>query len=265
MIRSNDCPNYIVGTGWWCTNEDDKLVQKSRKFLGANLIREQDFHKFWYQSICKNTSPKKVIIVDSNSPAKPSINSNDARIEFVSLPFNAGHSTDHIGKWSGWMRAVIFGLMYAQMADADYYVYVEQDVLLQGEGIIEHCIKSMRSPYMFGSGEGTPQVLQQSFFIVHNRGIGDFLSRLSSIPITDCDLCPEDKFAIATSPILTQLSPLLVRLSISKRRRIIGRFSNYDLLPVGFGRSRPINFNEQFFYFQHGTEEELKSYFSLEI
>ena len=262
-MNTNNSSNYIVGTGWWCTTQDLRSAQKERKFLGSDSIRGRDFHEIWYQSLCDNTSPKKILIVDSNSPVKPDLNTDDNRIEFISLPFNAGHSTKHTGKWSGWMRSVILGLQYAQVADAEYYVYVEQDVLLKGKGIIEHCIKEMRTPYMFGSGIGTPQILQQSFFIIHHSGINDFVSRLVSMQNTDSDLCPEDKFAIATSWALTHLSTVLVRLDIRRRRQIIRRFANYDLLPVGFGRTRPIDFKNKFLYFQHGTAEELEIYSSV--
>jgi len=35
----------------------------------------------------------------------------------------------------------------------------------------------------------------------------------------------------------------------------------YDILPVGFGRTRPIHFQKEYFYFQHGSEDELNKYF----
>ena len=191
---------------------------------------------------------------------KPDLNADDHRIEIISLPFNAGHSTKHVGKWSGWMRSVLLGLQYAQVADVEYFVYVEQDVLLRGEGIIEHCIKEMRTPYMFGSGIGTPQIIQQSFFIMHRAGINDFVSRLAAIPFRDSELCAEDKFVIATSWTLTHLSGVLARLNRPARQLILRRFANYDLLPVGFGRTRPVDFNNKYFYFQHGTDKELEMY-----
>jgi hypothetical protein len=109
-MNTNNNLNYIVGTGWWCTTQDMRSEQKQRKFLGSDFIRGRDFHKIWYKSLCENTSPKKIVIVDSNSPVKPDLNIDDHRIEFISLPFNAGHSTKHIGKWSGWMRSVLLGL-----------------------------------------------------------------------------------------------------------------------------------------------------------
>ena len=89
--------------------------------------------------------------------------------EFLSLPLNAGHSTDHKGKYSGWMRSILLGLEYAYLSDTEYFVYVEQDALLYGDNIVEKCIDKMTKPYMFGSGLGTKQPLQQSFFIIRSN------------------------------------------------------------------------------------------------
>ncbi|HRW98596.1 MAG TPA: hypothetical protein P5280_03860, partial [Cyclobacteriaceae bacterium] len=254
---TNNSHSYIIGTGWWCTDEDEKIKLKERKFLGSDSIRGRDFHLLWYESICRNTSPRKILIVDSNSPLHPNLNIDDNRIEFLSLPFNAGHSTNHIGKWAGWTRSVILGLQYAQVADVDYFVYVEQDALLKGQGIIEYCITRMKTPYMFGCGQGTPQILQQSFFIIHRNAINHFLTRLVAMRDADSQLCPEDKFAIATSQVLTTMSPMLKKLSTYRRWRLIRLLSRYDHLPLGYGRTRPIDFSDKYFYFQHGTDEEI--------
>ena len=109
--------NYIIGSGWWCgeANPDDK-----RKILGSDIIRGKEFHKLWYESVCRFTSPEKIFIVDSASPVKPDLNKDDDRIEFFSLTTNAGHSTLHTGKYCGWTRAVLAGIYYAHMCDADY-------------------------------------------------------------------------------------------------------------------------------------------------
>ena len=69
----------------------------------------------------------------------------------IRLPRNPGHATVHTGHYSGWTASVLYSLEYALAADIDYLVYVEQDVLLYGQGIIEHCIARMRKPLMFGT------------------------------------------------------------------------------------------------------------------
>jgi hypothetical protein len=34
----------------------------------------------------------------------------------------------------------------------------------------------------------------------------------------------------------------------------------YELLPFGYGRMRPINFQDEVFYFQHGSAAEISEY-----
>ena len=185
---------YIIGSGWWCsgTEKDERT-----ELLGSNMIREKGFHSLWYKSIVNNSSPEKIVIVDSNSPVKP-ILEDDERLEFISLNLNAGHSTNHVGKFSGYSRAIFVCLEYARQCEADYFVYVEQDALLQGNGIIEHCIEQMENkPYMFGAGDGTGGILQQSFFIIKTAAIAEFIKRLKSIEYTDNEMSPEDKFHVA--------------------------------------------------------------------
>ena len=44
--------------------------------------------------------------------------------------------------------------------------------------------------------------------------------------------------------------------------KLISKFhKSFDELPIGYGRSRPINFSEPFLYFQHGSEKELAEYY----
>ena len=258
--------NYVIGSGWWCANAKDQDGRD--KFLGSDQIRGKGFHQLWYRSIDANTNPQKIIIVDSASPITPELNQADTRIEWVSLPFNAGHSSNHLGKYCGWTRGMMVGLEYAVLSDADYFVYVEQDVLLVGQGIVEACIDAMHAPYMFGSGEGTPQLLQQSFFIIRKDGMRRFIERIHSIPERDCELFPEDKFFIAASS-MGSFARFLFR-SLRRNRKgwfrkkltktMVKLYQGHDCLPFGYGRDRPIAFHDQFYYFQHGSESELKQY-----
>lgn len=89
------------------------------------------------------------------------------------------------------MRSVLHSMSYAQNCNCDYYVYIEQDVLLSGKGIVEHCIKNMRKPYMFGKCNTFKNPLQQSFFIIRKDYIDKFLSNIYSINYTDQKISPE--------------------------------------------------------------------------
>ena len=253
---------YIIGSGWWCNDYADKR----EKFYGDDEIRGKDFHHLWYKSVIQSTSPEKIVIVDSNSPIIPEY---DSSIEFISLNENAGHSTNHTGKFSGWMRSVLLSASYAINCDCDYYVYVEQDVLLKGDNIIEKAIESMNKPYMFGRCNDHHNPLQQSFFIIKKDYLEQFVSNIYRIPYTDYDMPPERKFAIATSKLFSIIpkfmfvtpNSILLKKVLRRIQNSLSRLlGNYDDLPFGQGRDRPIDFSLEHFYFQHGDTSELTSY-----
>jgi hypothetical protein len=253
--------NYMIGTGWWCA--DAEPPTPGRRYIGSDVIRSAEFHHLWSAAVDHYTQPQAVFIVDSASKQKPPIANPSYRM--MSLLRNPGHAQVHTGHYGGWMASVIHSLEYALSNDVDYLVYVEQDALLYGEGIIEHCISRMRKPLMFGSGEGTPQPIQQSFFIVRNDGMRAFLAGLHSVRKQDKIICPEWKFVLASLPWSGR--PLEFLLASERYRSLLHRCmgsifqsTGFDLLPVGFGRSRPIDFTAEHFYFQHGDVAEVREY-----
>ncbi|MEG3765200.1 hypothetical protein [Alteromonas sp. 14N.309.X.WAT.G.H12] len=258
---------YIIGTGWWCTQNDTRLD----KFLnGEDFIRSAEFHSLWAESIVKNTSPTSVVVIDSASPIKAKWDCTLLPYQIISLNKNAGHATNLKNDlFCGWTSSVLLSAEYASLCDCDYYVYVEQDALLHGEGIIEHCISTMGdAAYLFGRSDNNVQPLQQSFFIIRKDALNKFICRLRSIKYSDKDISPEVKFAVATSPLLFSLPHILYvqksSLMGKVKRRIVTKllklFGKYSYLPVGYGRSRPIDFDDDYFYFQHGSAEELEKY-----
>ncbi|HEM6846616.1 hypothetical protein OKT23_17240 [Providencia rettgeri] len=255
---------YIIGSGWWCT--DDKNNNRDR-YYGDDTIRSAAFHREWLASITENTYSVKICIIDSNSPIKPPLLPNN--IIFISLNENGGHATQHTGKYSGWMRSVLHSMSYAQNSDCEYYVYVEQDVLLFGDGIIEFCISKMKKPYMFGKCNLFNNPLQQSFFIIKKDYIDIFLSNIYSIKYRDSQINPEKKFAISTSRLykfipkfifLTPKNRFLKKLTWRFQNILCKLFGNYQYLPVGYGRDRPINFDDSYYYFQHASRDEINEY-----
>lgn len=263
-----DSTNYVITAGWWCGKANNEV----RKLHGSDKIRDVGFFKLWKESILANSKPKKILLLDSASPIRPQKEDLEG-IEFLSIDKNPGHSTNHSGKFCGYTRSIIMGVTYAELCDADYWVYVEQDALLKGRGILEHCISKMKTPYMFGSGYGTPQMLQQSLCIIRKDGFAPFLQRLRNIEKSDKEVAPEIKFIIASSKLLSKL-PLSFFNSINTFGSIKGNIvrkvirtiqkmgASYDYLPIGYGRTRPIDFEQPYYYFQHGSEEELKDYCS---
>ena len=273
---------YIIGSGWWCAQSPSDAASDSssdsscdspeevRVTFGDDQIRSAGFHALWYDSICHTSKPDKIVIVDSCSPVKPALNSKDERIEFISLNENAGHSTNHNGKYCGWTRSVLLSLSYAINCDCDYYVYVEQDVLLSGKGLIEHEIEQMRGKYAFGREPSLVQPLQQSMFIIKHSAIETFLSRFYAISATDNQVSPERKFAIASSWFLSLLPSMLFRqppltnvlgkVLHRAQTAVLKLFGGFGTLQMGYGRQRPIDFSAPHYYFQHGSQEELATF-----
>jgi hypothetical protein len=251
----------MIGTGWWCA--DAEPPAPGRRYMGSDVIRSAEFHHLWSAAVDHYTHAESVFIVDSASQQKPPITNPAYRM--MSLPRNPGHAQVHSGHYSGWTASVIHSLEYALSSDVDYFVYIEQDALVHGEGIIEHCIEKMRRPLMFGSGQGTPQPLQQSFFIVRKDAMRPFLAGLHAIRLKDNTLCPEWKFVLASLGLSGR--PFEFLLSSERCRSVLYRWFGslmqsigFDLLPVGFGRSRPIDFDAAYFYFQHGDLAEVREY-----
>jgi hypothetical protein len=169
------------------------------------------------------------------------------------------------------VRAHLFGISYALVNESDYWVYVEQDALLYGPEIVEHCIDRMKRPYMFGSGKGTPQPTQHSLMIIRKDGYLNYINRMLRFRSKDCQISPEVKTAIVSSRWLSLLPEICypksgdLRTLLGRGRRKLFRrleyyLRGYDEIPLGYGRRRPICFEDDFFYFQHGSEEELAAY-----
>ena len=178
---SNNSYNYIITSGWWSTN-DDKIEDRTI-ISGDSFIRSDEFHQIWFNAVDRYTNCKKVYIIDSNSPVKPIM--DEKKEVLISLDSNAGHSTNHTGKLCGVSRAHLLGMSLAMVNEADYWVYVEQDALIYGDGIIEKCIAEMTKPYMFGYGLGTPQPVQQSLMIMKTEAIPQFINNFNKIRAKD--------------------------------------------------------------------------------
>ncbi|KZN51373.1 hypothetical protein [Pseudoalteromonas luteoviolacea] len=259
---------YIIASGWWC--DDDKADDRAAKY-GNSELRKVGFFDKWYEAIRKNASPHQIVVVDSHSPVKPDLSKYE-NLVWLEKDRNAGHSTKHKGKYCGVTISFLTSLMHVYCSEADYWVYIEQDALIKGPGIIEHAIQKMTKPMMFGDGWGTPQPMQQSFMIIKREYIPTFIAQLCRISAKDCEISPEYKFAIASSKILSVMPECFFK-GIEKGtflQKVLAKmtfyFANTDfmsdssLLPFGYGRARPINFNDDYFYFQHGDESELNNY-----
>ncbi len=250
-------------SGWYASREG-----RSYYTQGDDFIRNVEFRPLWWRSLDTFVEPEHVLIVDSASPVKP----DDAactttKFQRVELLINPGHSQNCVRHYCGAMAAIILGLEFALHNDVDLFLYVEQDALVFGHGIVAKIKNSLRRrDLVFGAGSGE---IQQSLFAANRRGIRNFLSALHAIKYTDKQVSPERKFMFAGSrflppwailPAVHSERPRLKRAGFRLFSLICSLARNYELLPFGYGRTRPINFDDDVFYFQHGTVGEVSQY-----
>jgi hypothetical protein len=253
----------LVTSGWYSANE-----QRSYRAKGDPIIRDVGFRPLWWRSLDTFVKPQHVLIVDSASPVKP----NDAectstRFQHLELLLNPGHSQNCVHHYCGWMAAAIAGLEFALHNDVDMMLYIEQDALVYGDKIVEKAKNALRRrDLVFGPGK--PEI-QQSFFGATKRGIRGFLSALHAIPYSDKQVSPEQKFMFAgarfwptwtTALAVHSENPRIKGAGLKIFTKLCTLTRNYEYLPFGYGRTRPINFDDDAFYFQHGTAEELSQY-----
>jgi len=217
--------------------------------------------------------PENVLIVDSASPVKPNDKSfTTTRHQYIQLLNNPGHSQNCLTHYSGYMAGVILGIEYALANDVEIFIYIEQDALIYGDGLINKIKKCLlKSDLVFGDG-GKFSNIEQSIFAINRKGMRRFLSALHAIQYTDRQIEPELKFMYAASnfkhlPLLGLMSwdqpRLLRRASTIMLHRLMPFIREFEILPFGYGRVRPINFDDKLFYFQQGSVAEIERYKAL--
>jgi hypothetical protein len=253
----------LVTSGWFATNEARSYVT-----AGSEIIRGAGFRPLWWKSVDTFIKPQHVFIVDSSSPVKPDDAACTATpFQYTELLINPGHSQNGKTHYSGYMASVIMGLEFALHNDVEMFLYVEQDALVFGDAIVEKTKSALRrKDLVFGSSGND---IQQSFFAANKKGIRHFLSALHAINYSDKQVAPEHKFMFAASRFLPSPLIKLAEFTEIEKLRVAGLrlFSlacglskNYAILPFGYGRDRPMNFDDDVFYFQHGSADELTRY-----
>lgn len=257
-------PCELITSGWFASEQ-----ARNYRTKGDDLIRGQGFRPLWWRSIDTYLKPEHVFIVDSASPVK----SNDAehtstKFQTVELLINPGHSQNSTTHYSGWTAGIILGLEFALLSDVDMFLYVEQDVLVYGSGMVEKIKNSLRrKDLVFGASSSMD--IQQSFVAANKRGIRQFVKALHSIEYSDKDIAPEHKFMFAASRGLPAAAAKfavhtehrkLKAAGIKVFAKLCDMSKNYEVLPFGYGRLRPINFTDEAFYFQHGSAAEIAQY-----
>jgi len=237
-------PKVVVGSGWWCADSPHDWT------IGSPATRSVAFFDIWYRQLVRCLQPAGIVITDSASPVKPDYVSYPG-VHWIELDRNYGHANDlRTGRictsYSGFTRSVINGAMYALCCDADFYVYVEQDCLLQGKDFLSHAIGNAAEDILMGrvtekgrglGGAPAAAMPQQSLIVVRNAGLPRFIEGIVNSPHSDGELSPEIIMHDRLAPV--------------------------GFLRVPYGRSRPIDFERSHFYAQHLDDDELQRFLSL--
>lgn len=237
---------YVIGSGWWC--DDSRKHAGSVNNNSTDATRDQNFFNIWYQLIEKYTKPEKILVTDSASPIVPSgLTDGKNAIEFIRLKRNFMHAAVCDTQFCGWTRAFMSGAFYAFINDCDY-VYIEQDVLIHGDGIVETALENMAdADFSHGLWEHNYKT-EQSFVVIKRDAIVRFIgSYMNSFGESDRQMRPELKFLKMGDQYLSAHGGM--------------RFKE---LPFGYGRKRPIDFGGDLFYAQHWTDNELRTMLELE-
>lgn len=262
-----DMTCQLVTTGWYASAQ-----ARSYKTFGDETIRGPEFRRLWWQSLQTFVKPEHVFVVDSASPVKSddvalaSMYATDLR--GVELLINPGHSQNTTHHYCGAMAAIILGMEYALYSGVDYYMYIEQDALIYGDGFIRSVEKSLsKNGIVFGGAPG--RMTEHTIMAFDRKVLRKFLSDIHAIGLSDRLLEPEYKFMHAASlmrylPVLSLLSykrPRWIRHPVAQLSiKLAHLFRQYEIFPFGYGRLRPINFEDEIFYFQHGSLAELSEY-----
>lgn len=223
--------NYIIGLGWWC--DGSGKTEASKWNNSTDEIRRVGFFDDWYRSVSKNTNPVKIVAVDSKSPIKPDFAA--LGIETIEMVGNYLHPDFGLKYVSAATRQVFMGAWYAFFNKAEYFVWVEQDCLLHGEGIIERAIENMGdADYSMGTWRHEYK-LETCFMVFRCASLMKILQG----------------FLESTAPV-----PELRYWGLRNHLKFIP-------MPFGYGRNRPIKWDDEHFFAQHLTGYDLEMFRSI--
>lgn len=220
--------SYIIGTGWWC----DGSTKKSPLHGEERVVDRMQVFNVWLASIKKYTNPDSIVVVDSASPAKPRFSKSGMMV----IPMTGNLYGPDFGLKNGVAtRQVFLGAFYALFNKADYYVWVEQDCLLCGEGIIERAIREMRDADYSAGLWNHPYKIETCFMIFRCSSVGKIFSKYFS----EKSNAPELRYWEMTKCL------------------------NFAPISFGYGRNRPICWEDEHFFAQQISQAEMDRFWGL--
>lgn len=238
---------YIIGSGWWCRDFNSQATR-----FGRDLHNVYDMGKIWYQNMFNLTNPKRIVIIDSNSPLLPPF-AKESNVEIIRLLENFRSPPYQIpdkpyGLWSrndlslsAAFRQIFTGAIYALMCDVQYFVYIEQDVLIRGNFIIEQAILNMEDHKAKWSTNTTQYMPDKE-----HRIEAAFL-------IMDCSIALEFCQAYLNTRISDKKEE-----SVEGKFRVLTKHFPWTKFPFDGSRDRPLNLKQDYCFVHKPNVQEIQ-------
>ena len=211
--------NKYVQVGGWYSDDDHYKADRDR-------------NRLFLQHNAKEIFPFEHFVVNVADHGMGYWHRNSQSITVPNLGHVVQMRNDGIDGYCGWSVSVMMGILYAYHHHADM-LYIEQDCLVFGEGWIDY-FQSHPAKLIVGLGPH-PTYVEQSLFYLKYEYLLPFLLRWLAIPEQDRELVPEQKWMR-----LMNETPNLIQQ-----------------MPYGYGRRRPYNSNDERWYIQQVTNDEL--------
>lgn len=221
---------YLIGTGFH-SNAGDKGNPKTAG------LRPVDFWSLWHENTIKyaRPAPERIAVIGSGNGIQPF----PFGTQWIALSGDLGHVHDlneHLKPyhWCGWSMALVTLALLAYQNECDF-VFKEQDVLAFGPWVERMYAEIGSAGMIFGRARCMPAV--QSLLLCKHEFIPEFV-RLFMSTGSEQEKRNEGELKFAR---LERDHPSL--------------FTRYSF---GYDRDRPINYDDEVFYLQHTTPDELK-------
>ena len=223
--------------------EERKYIIVSGYYAAENDVRKHNFLDIWCNNTFRYCQPDAAYIINS----KGFISENDRNLltgtygcKIIDLTYNLGHVNDLINNNShhlcGWTMSTLIGALLAYSCNCDM-IYKEQDCLAFGDWTGKMYERLLLRNVRMLVGRNDTMQIEQSLFIIRNDFLLDYITSMLSISQSDSELLPEFKF------------------SLLKKIVFPGKI---DFLDFGYGRNRPVDYDENVFYMQQIADNELK-------
>lgn len=239
---------YTLVTGYWSESSfigsrqwDDP---RRDQWLESDHHYKTKFFDYWWQNTIQNCDPYEIIILNAASPNLPA----QKKGTWIDLKNNLGHvhdmeTTGQTLQLGGWSMSFLLGALFAYNNHSDF-VMKGQSCLAFGPWV-EAMYQEMDTKNLMmlvGRTTANHYGIEQGLMILRHEFIIPFISMYMGLAYPEGGsgnlqiMQPENKFLVMLQH---------------------GLGSQCGFLPFGYGKMRPINFNDPVFYIQRVGPKDL--------